>query len=74
MVPVLLLTGTLYVGASKVGSIPPLGPFLDPFNGVWAVAVTTELPAKLDASIASLTDTVTVVYDDRAVPHIFARS
>ncbi len=74
MGPVLLLTGTLYVGAFKLGSIPPLGPFLDPFSGVWAVAVTTELPAKLDASIASLTDTVTVVYDDRAVPHIFARS
>lgn len=64
----------LLVGASvwRVGPLPRLGEFLDPVHGVWTVAGSAELPGRASATIAGLTAPVTVRFDDRAVPHIFA--
>lgn len=67
-----VLIAALFVGARKVGPVPALGPFLDPAHGVWSLSRSATAPASLDASIPSLTGEVKVVYDDRAVPHIFA--
>lgn len=64
----------LYTGARPVGPVPALGPFLDPANGVWASASVAELPESSSATIPGLAGAVTVVYDERAVPHIFATS
>jgi penicillin G amidase len=50
-----------------------MGAFLDPVHGVWAVARGGSLDAQ-SAQIPSLGADVRVVYDDRAVPHIFAAS
>jgi penicillin amidase len=47
---------------------------LDPANGVWAATRTAELPADAVGAIAGLSGETRVVYDDRAVPHIFASS
>lgn len=55
-----------------VGPLPPLGSFLDPWNGVWAVAATARFPARAVAHVPGLGDSVTVLYDHRGVPHIFA--
>ncbi len=52
--------------------LPPLGPFLDPAHGVFAVARTAELPAAARADIPHLRAPVEVRYDGRGVPHIFA--
>lgn len=71
-VPILALA--LYAGARPIGPAPALGPFLDPANGVWAVAASAELPRSAAARIPGLGAPVRVVYDDRAVPHIFAAS
>ncbi|HEU4566114.1 MAG TPA: penicillin acylase family protein [Gemmatimonadaceae bacterium] len=68
---VLLALG-LYAGARRVGPLPPLGPLLDPANGAWALAATAELPREERADIPGLGASVRVIYDDRAVPHIFA--
>lgn len=62
----------LYVGARAVGAVPPLGPFLDPDNGVWAVAAQARLPGHTRATLPALGDSVRVLYDVRGVPHIFA--
>jgi penicillin amidase len=71
---VVLFAVSLYVGTLGVGFLPPVGPFLDPANGIWSVARSTEVPEQATVSIASLGKSVKVVYDRRAVPHIFASS
>jgi penicillin amidase len=69
-----VLGGGLFVGARPIGPAPALGAFLEPAHGVWSLARAAASPAGPDASVAGLGAPVEVVYDDRAVPHIFARS
>ncbi len=57
----------------RQGSIPPLGKFMDPFGGFWRNnEKLDELPDTLD--VLGLRQPVTVIWDDRQVPHIFAKS
>ena len=72
ILPGLLLVVLLYAGARSIGPLPPLGPLLDPANGVWASAAATNFPARQLAKIPGLHDSVAVLFDDRGVPHIFA--
>ncbi len=58
---------------TKFGSIPPLGKFFDPDAGFWANAETTA-PESEELEIPGLKDKVSVYYDDRRVPHIFAQN
>ena len=67
-----VLAAALYVGARRVGPAPALGGFLEPAHGVWSLARSAELPRDASANVAHLGTDVTVLYDDRAVPHIFA--
>jgi penicillin G amidase len=69
-----LLAAAIYIGARPLGPLPALGGFLDPVNGIWAVARSAELPAAAQRVIPALGADVEVVYDDRRVPHIFAPS
>jgi penicillin amidase len=66
------LTLLLLAGARPIGRLPALGKLLDPVHGIWAVAGTANLPPRSRATIPGLTHEVRVIYDDRAVPHIFA--
>jgi penicillin amidase len=68
----ILLAALLFAGFRGAGRLPPVGPLLDPANGVWAGAAATRFPVRQEVSIPGLSDTVTVVFDDRGVPHIFA--
>ena len=70
----LVLIGGVIVGARPIGPAPALGPVLDPAHGVWALASAGELRRGAHETIPGLGATVRVVYDDRAVPHIFAAS
>jgi len=72
IVALLVLAGGLFVGARSIGPAPALGPFLEPAHGVWSLARSAKMPAHADARIPGLRDSVQVVYDDRAVPHVFA--
>jgi penicillin amidase len=55
----------------KTGPVPPLGKFLDPFNGFWANARNADkIPGTLD--LPGLQREVKVLYDDILIPHIFA--
>jgi penicillin amidase len=69
-----VLSATVWLGARGAGPVPPIGPLLDPWHGLWAVAATARLPATARDRIPGLTDSVSVSYDDRGVPHIFART
>ena len=68
----LFLALLLLVGARRTGPLPALGPFLEPAHGVWALARSASGPTDGAGRIAGLGASVSVVYDDRAVPHIFA--
>lgn len=67
-----LLGAVLWVGARGAGPLPPLGPLVEPVNGVLALARTSELPRQMKGKIPGLAGIVTVTYDDRGVPHVKA--
>jgi penicillin amidase len=69
-----ILAIVLHAGARRTGPMPPLGPLLDPVNGVWAVAAGAESPDREAFDIPGLAAPVQIVFDDRGVPHIFASS
>jgi penicillin amidase len=71
---VLVLAAGILVGARPIGPAPALGAFLEPAHGIWSLARAAATPAGPDASVAGLGAPVEVVYDERAVPHVFARS
>ncbi len=70
---VVLLT-LLVVGVRRAGPLPALGEFLDPAHGVWSLARSAGPPRDARAVVHNLGADVTVAYDDRAVPHIFAKT
>jgi penicillin G amidase len=72
--PFAVLALLLWLGARGFAPAPPVGPFLDPVHGVWAVARGAALSTRTAARIPSLDAEVRIVYDDRGVPHIFATS
>jgi penicillin amidase len=72
-VALLALAGLVWLGARGAEDlVPPLGPLLEPVRGVWGLAASAEFPARASGRIRGLGGDVRVLYDDRAVPHIFA--
>ncbi len=57
---------------TKLGSIPPIGKFLNPYSGIWQNEKTETTSG--DISIPGLKDKVTVHYDDQLIPHVFAQN
>ncbi len=67
----LLLIALIFVLNTKFGSAPPLGKFFDPDAGFWANAETS-VPGSEELVLEDLREEVSVVFDERRVPHIFA--
>ena len=53
---------------------PALGKFFDPYNGFWQNAESTSHFKDINLSMDGLRDKVEVYFDDRMVPHIFAKN
>ncbi|GJQ63324.1 MAG: beta-lactam antibiotic acylase [Melioribacteraceae bacterium] len=68
---IILSTILFYSGNNKIGIIPPLGKFLNPYSGFWQNDNDFDIPA-LPAQ--HLNSKVEVFFDDRMVPHIFAEN
>ncbi|WP_115462460.1 penicillin acylase family protein [Winogradskyella aurantiaca] len=69
----LVLTGAIFYGLdSKFGSIPPLGKFLNPYNGIWQNETDESIEGEL--IIEGLADEVIVHYDEALIPHVFAQN
>jgi penicillin amidase len=67
----IVLAAALWALQTQHGAVPPLGKLLDPFGGFWQNHDSTDaLPEKLD--LPGLKSRVTIVWDDRHIPHIFA--
>ncbi len=65
--------GFTILGNIKLGSLPPIGPFLDPANGYLALVGSDKIPEK-NLILEGLKENVTVIWDDRRIPHIFAEN
>ncbi len=71
----LLITSTLlYAFNTRIASVPPLGKFLDPAKGIWQTALIEDIPSEEILQLPGLTGTVTIHFNDRGVPHIFAEN
>jgi penicillin amidase len=62
---IIILNSTLLLPA-------PLGKWLSPQNGLWQNAEPTDYDYSADLSFSQLEGKVTVYFDDRLVPHVFA--
>jgi penicillin amidase len=71
-IALVVLVALITVGARRTGPLPALGAFLEPAHGVWSLARVAEHARSAEARVAGLAGEVNVVYDDRAVPHLFA--
>lgn len=73
-------TATLATGFalnSKLGPLPALGKLLSPTHGIWRNAAVAHMQASQPQEIlnfAPLQASVRVLYDERAVPHVFAEN
>lgn len=63
-----------FLMGTPAGNLPPLGKLLDPFNGFWQNAETGNPAARFgrQLKLKGLRGNVTVQFDKRLVPHIFA--
>lgn len=70
---ILLLNAKIpFLISSPVGSLPPMGRFVDPFHGFWNNAEPTKIKSDQLVNIPDIRQAVTVYYDKQMVPHIFA--
>lgn len=70
----LLVTTLVFCGTSwKIGdtSIPPMGKFLSPFTGFWQQSSTSANDQIIHVATPN-GKPITIIFDDRLVPHIFA--
>lgn len=71
----ILLIFTLGTNHPYGSSLPPIGPFFNPYTGIWqnAPSVADE---RSDAEIRlpGLEEEVRILFDERMVPHIFAQN
>lgn len=68
---VILFDNRWVIGANPV---PPLGKFLSPFQGFWNNLEPDDASAPDPLSHSLVNDSITVVYDTLAIPHIFAKN
>ena len=64
--------GLFYVGHFGIGSLPPLGKFINPYSGIWQNETTENEGEQL--ALEGLSDAVTVHYDAQLIPHVFAEN
>jgi len=58
----------------KIGSAPPIGPFLNPSTGFWQNAESKHILTTENLKLTGLQEQVIVRYDDNRIPHIFAKN
>lgn len=75
---VLITVGLIYFFSNRVVvfdiPVPPLGKFLDPYNGFWQNASNDSVPYSGTLTLDGLKEAVSVKYDETGIPHIFAQN
>ncbi len=72
-ISLLALTAVIITFNIRFGSIPPVGKFFDLDSGFWANAETS-VPESSELQLEGLKDKVSIYFDERRVPHIFAEN
>lgn len=70
----LLTTGLVIVLSMQMGQLPPIGKFLDPINGIWQNALIPDIPQSATIELSEASEEITIVFNERGVPHIFAQN
>lgn len=69
----LLLGAFIYFGHyGEVASLPPIVKFFNPYDGWWQQAESKKLPRRYFE--AAVSNDITIAFDERWVPHIYAES
>ncbi len=58
----------------KLGDIPPLGKFLDPFHGFWQNAENKKVESSRELTLKGLKGSIEIKFDEQMIPHIFAQN
>jgi len=69
---IVLTVALVYLGNSKLGMLPPVAKFLDPFHGFWQNSELNSNEAASSFFLVGIESESKVVFDERGVPHIFA--
>jgi penicillin amidase len=76
LISALVTIGLIYVLNSSLPvagtRLPPLGKFLDPFNGFWQNIESNDQPLKQEVTLRGLRSNATVYFDSLLIPHVFA--
>lgn len=72
IVSLVLLIGIFFILNTKFGSVPAIGKFLNPAQGIWQNEQDESITGTI--KIEGLKDKVTVHYDEHLVPHLFAQN
>ena len=72
LVSLILVIAIFYAFNTKLGSIPPIGKFLSPTQGVWQNEHDESITGNI--IIDGLSNEVSVHYDAQLIPHIFAQN
>ena len=63
----------IWVLNTRMGSLPPIGKFLDPFHGYLSLVGSDNLN-RLQLDVNGLQMPVTIQFDEMRIPHIFAEN
>lgn len=69
-----ITVGFAFLFNSKIGDIPPLGKFLNPFTGFWQNAEDVEDITNQSLIKTGLQDSVRILIDEQGIPHVFAEN
>lgn len=73
-ISVTLLLVVVYLLIRTPGPLPPVGQFFHPSQGFWANAVTSQERGEIRLPADRLLEPAEVWFDERKVPHIFAKN
>lgn len=72
IISTVITAGLVLALNKKWGPVPPLGKFLSPQEGFWQNAEAADHDFSADLKLPGLKGKVSVYFDERLVPHIFA--
>lgn len=67
-----LMFAFCWVGSHKIGMLPPLGSFFNPYQGFWQNAELSASFSATELQVEGLKSATKVVFDERGVAHVFA--
>ena len=71
---ILFLAIVLFLFSRPAGPLPAPGPFFHPATGFWANAEIRDVRRSADLLLPGMNAGVSIIYDERDVPHIFAEN